>query len=180
MLTYIQYTHMGTVCLACQTPTYDPKALETYSNDSKTLQAAPERSQTFPNYLSDYAYLQTIPHHTMGICLPYHHTHHKNHTYQIHLATCIKSCMCSSFRPAPSHEAYVFHARSTSGFCIRQLRLEKSKTQSLGHSRLWGHGAFLLLGGGVFQPFPNAPKQFPIMLKQNLENELSQPMKQVT
>ena len=32
----------------------------------------------------------------------------------------------------------------------------------------------------VSNPFPNAPKQFPMMLKQNLENESSQSMKQFT
>ena len=51
----------------------------------------------------------------------------QNQTCGIGLATCIKSCVCSSFRLAPSHDAYVFHARSTSGFCICQLRLKTFK-----------------------------------------------------
>ena len=55
-------------CLACQTLPYDPKALETYSNGSKTLWDAPKCSQTFPNSLYAYVYLHTIPDH-MGLML---------------------------------------------------------------------------------------------------------------
>ena len=109
----------------------------------------------------------------MGLCLPYHRTHHKYLTYRIGLATCIKSCMCSSFRRAPSHEAYVFHSRSTS------------------RSVAFGHVPDSIIGSLVFlEPwcvfitrlwkFPtrsqNDPKQFPTILKHNSENESSQPM----
>ena len=97
----------------------------------------------------------------MGLCLPYRHTHHKNHTYGIGLATCIKSCMCSCFRPVLSHEAYVFHARSMSGFCFCQLHLEESETRSLGHSCFWGLGALSLLSGGSFRAAPKRSQTIP-------------------
>ena len=129
MLTYIPFIHMGLCCPAPHSlpnaPT-DPKTLETLSNGSKMLLAVPKRTQTFPNYLFAYACSHTIPHHTrpyriMLTILPY--TPQK---YRIGLATC--------FRLASSHDAYVFHARSTSGFCISQLSLEHERSNHWGHS----------------------------------------------
>ena len=99
----------------------------------------------------------TIPYHK-GLCLPYNNTHHKNHTYEIGLSTCIESCMCSSFRQAPYHGAYVFHARSTSGICICQLRLEQCKTRSLGHSCFWSLAALFITWRWKF---PNRSKTAP-------------------
>ena len=120
LLTYIPYIHIGLCCqasLACQTLPYDPKSLQTHSNGCKRLQTAPQRCQTFPNYLSTYAYLHTITYHTtpygMMDTIP-RYTPQKPYIWD----SCIKSCMCSSFRLAPSHDAYAFHARSTLGFCI--------------------------------------------------------------
>ena len=82
ILTYIPCIHMGLccpACLACQTLPYDPKALEMHSIGSKTL-------KPIPHSLYAYVYLHTIPYH-MELCLPYHHTYRKKHTYVIGLAT---------------------------------------------------------------------------------------------
>ena len=107
------------------------KRSHTIQNGSKTLQVVPKLSLTFPILIHALCLLtyHTIPWHTMQ-----YHTHHKNHTYGIGVATCIKSCMCSSLRQAHSHDAYVFHARNTSGFCTCHLRLENIDIRSLGHS----------------------------------------------
>ena len=129
-------------CLACQTLPIVPKTLETHSSVSQTLQDALKRSQLFFLFMLTH---RTIPYH-IRLCLPYHHTHHKNHTSGIGLATCINSCMCSNLRLALSHDAYVFHARSKSGFCICQLRLDKCKVRSLGHSCFQRIDTFCITG----------------------------------
>ena len=118
-LLIVSYIHMGLccpACLACQTLTYDPNTLGTHSSDSKTLHAAPKHSQTFTSSVYAYVYLHTIIlYHTISyrIMLTIPPYRPQKCTYGIGLATCIKFCMCSSFRRAPTHEAYVFHARST-------------------------------------------------------------------
>ena len=108
----------------------------------------------------------------MGLYLPYHQTHHKKQTSGIGLTTCIKPCVGASFRPAPSQDAHVFHARRRSGVCICQLRL---KNPRLNH---WVSRVSKVFVGyycsavEVHNPFPNASKQFPMMLKQDFRKRI--------
>ena len=134
---------------------------------STMLQYAPQRCQTFPNSLSAYAYVHTMPY--MGLCLQYYYLHNKNHTYEIGLATCIKSCMCPSFRQFPSDDAYVLHARSASGICICQLHFEKMQDSIIGSF------VFLEFGCVIYYlavEVPKRPKQIPMVLEQNLEKRI--------
>ena len=111
--------------------------------------------------LDTYLSYHTIPYHNR-LCLPYHHTNHKNHTHGIGLANCINSCMCSSFRIAPAHDAYVLHAISTSGFCICQ------KNARFDHWATRVSGAlvrFYYLAVEVPKLFPKVPNQLPTLLK---------------
>ena len=136
------------------------------------LLAAPkrsQRSQTLFMFMFTHMPYHTIPHRTMLTIPPY--TPQKP-TYGRGLATCIKSCVRSSFKLAPFHDAYVFHARSTSGLSICQLRLNKSKIRSLGYSCSWYLGALYIAWRWKSQKRSQTPKQLSNMLELNLERRI--------
>ena len=62
------------------------KRIQTFPQRFKMLHNAARRSQIL--LCSCLLTYHTIPYH-MGVCLPYNHTHHKNHTCKIGLATCL-------------------------------------------------------------------------------------------
>ena len=104
LLTYVPYIHTRLCCpafLACQTLPYDPKTLafKWFQNASSFFKTVPNGSQFVFILMLTYIPYHDIQYEIMLIIPP--HTP-QNQTYGIAVATCIKSCMCSSFRLALS------------------------------------------------------------------------------
>ena len=121
-------------------------------NTFKRFSNAPQLCPTFPNSLYAHAYLHNIPY-QMGLYLRYNHTHHENHTYEIGLATCIKTCMRSSFRQAPSHDANCF-MQEASRETVSAIHVWKMQDSIIGSFVFLEPWCSLLLGGGSSQTFP--------------------------
>ena len=114
---------------------------------------------TIPYHTRPYGVMQTIPPYTPPE--PYIWDTPGN----------LHQVMCSSSGQAPSHGAYVFHARSTSRFCICQLSLENARLDHwvIRFSGAWVH--YLILGGGSSKSVPKLNKN-PMMLEQNLQKRI--------
>ena len=103
--------------------------------------------------------LTCIPYHTIpyGIMLSIPPYKPQKHTYGIDLATCIKSCMCSSFRQDPSHDAYVLQCKKHAGNMYLSVTFGKNaRFDSFVFLEPWCVIRYLAVE--VPKPLPNVPK----------------------
>ena len=166
-------------CLACS---------HTIPKNSKRIRAVPKRpnrSKTLPNSLYAYAYLSTIPYHTRqyhtyGIMLTIQPYSQRKPNIWDWSGNLYQVLHVLQFQTSSFSRCVCVSCKTHVGFCICQLGLEIARFDHWITRASRALVRFYYPAAEVPKPCPNAPKQFPTMLKHNLKNESSQPMKQVT